>query len=147
SIDAFYDIDATALFLRECGALRVALQFPDELLPEAPEVLWSLQTRLAAQEPEPLLFITGDTSYGSCCVDEISAQHLGADGVVHYGRACLTPTAAAVPVWYVFGRGEIDIGAVAAQVKDSGMMQQGRLVVVYETAYAHCTLELKEALQ
>ncbi|CAN0414280.1 unnamed protein product, partial [Phaeothamnion confervicola] len=53
---------------------------------------------------EPLIFVTGDTSYGSCCVDEVAAQHLGADAIVHYGRACLSPTASGVPVLYVFGR-------------------------------------------
>ena len=35
---------------------------------------------------EPLIFVTGDTSYGSCCVDEVSAQHLKADAIVHYGK-------------------------------------------------------------
>lgn len=82
------------------------MQFPDPLLREAPEVLWTLQARLrkltsgSAQEGRevggveegsatatpPLIFVTGDTSYGSCCVDEVSAQHLKADAIVHYGE-------------------------------------------------------------
>lgn len=37
-------------------------------------------------EGEPFIFVTGDTSYGSCCVDEVSAQHLKADAIVHYGE-------------------------------------------------------------
>ena len=86
---------------------RVALQFPDSLLREAPEVLWTLQARVrkltagagdgSAEEGSvgaavavavapPLIFVTGDTSYGSCCVDEVSAQHLQADAIVHYGE-------------------------------------------------------------
>ena len=27
----------------------------------------------------------------SCCVDEIAAQHVNADFIVHYGRSCLSP--------------------------------------------------------
>lgn len=27
----------------------------------------------------------------SCCVDEVAAEHINADVVVHYGRACLSP--------------------------------------------------------
>ena len=27
---------------------------------------------------------------GSCCVDEVAAQHVDADAVVHYGRACMS---------------------------------------------------------
>ena len=38
-----------------------------------------------------LLFVLGDTSYGACCVDEVAAQHLSADVIVHYGRTCLSP--------------------------------------------------------
>lgn len=68
-------------------------------------MLWTLQARLrktgkavpaaaAAGEPlggegEALIFVTGDTSYGSCCVDEVSAQHLKADAIVHYGESTL----------------------------------------------------------
>ena len=34
----------------------------------------------------------GDTSYGECCVDEVAAQHLNADAVIHFGHTCLTPS-------------------------------------------------------
>ena len=55
------------------------------------------------------LFVLADTSYGrspssshilphvsdrphpSCCVDEVAAQHVNADAVVHYGHACMSP--------------------------------------------------------
>lgn len=37
------------------------------------------------------LFVMADTAYGSCCVDEVGASHVGADCVVHYGHACLSP--------------------------------------------------------
>lgn len=56
------------------------------------------------------LFILADTSYGrspssshispqvfdrlfppSCCVDEVAAQHVNADAIVHYGHACMSP--------------------------------------------------------
>ncbi|CAM9861390.1 unnamed protein product, partial [Hapterophycus canaliculatus] len=107
-------ISKTTAFIANGNFRRVALQFPDPLLREAPEVLWTLQARLrklaagaaprgekhegggagqvsaaaagsaTAAEP-PLIFVTGDTSYGSCCVDEVSAQHLKADAIVHYG--------------------------------------------------------------
>ena len=26
----------------------------------------------------------------SCCVDEVAAEHIGADGIIHFGHACLT---------------------------------------------------------
>jgi diphthamide biosynthesis enzyme Dph1/Dph2-like protein len=33
-------------------------------------------------------FVLGDTSYGECCVDEVNAQHLNADIIVHFGETC-----------------------------------------------------------
>jgi diphthamide biosynthesis protein 2 len=28
----------------------------------------------------------------SCCVDEVAAEHVNADLVVHYGHACMSPS-------------------------------------------------------
>ena len=47
------------------------------------------------------IFILGDTSYGmskhlisyiigACCVDEVAAEHVNCDVVIHFGRACLS---------------------------------------------------------
>lgn len=35
----------------------------------------------------------------SCCVDEVAAEHVSADLVVHFGQACMTPTTR-LPVYY-----------------------------------------------
>ncbi|CAN0512564.1 unnamed protein product, partial [Laminaria digitata] len=117
-------ITKTTAFIVDGNFQRVALQFPDPLLREAPEVVWTLQARGGGgggseregegATKEPLIFVTGDTSYGSCCVDEVSAQHLKADAIVHYGRACLSPTNSSVPVLYVFGRGDLDVKDLAS---------------------------------
>ena len=123
-----YEIQRTVSEIRKWRYTRVALQFPDSMLRDAPRVFKALQcglrssnrhqldsskpdqdvlTRQAGylsvsdQKYEPKLYILGDTSYGACCVDEIAAEHINADVIVHYGRACLSPTAR-LPVIYVF---------------------------------------------
>lgn len=55
----------------------------------------------SSKEFNTKLFILGDTSYGACCVDEIAAEHVDADVIVHYGRSCLSPPAR-IPVIHVF---------------------------------------------
>ena len=64
-----------------------------------------------------------DTSYSSCCVDEVAAQHVDADVIVHYGHACMSlwvsshssilwlifSSTSRLPVIYVFGQNTIDI--------------------------------------
>ncbi|MCJ1373920.1 Diphthamide biosynthesis protein 2 [Loxospora ochrophaea] len=112
-----YEIERTIKKINEDGWRCVALQFPDEMLPDAPRVFALLENgmkqrakvsssprkTLSGQErtlngqdetlSKTRLYILGDTSYGACCVDEIAAEHVEADVVVHYGRACLSPTA------------------------------------------------------
>lgn len=95
------------------------------------------------------IFILGDTSYGSCCVDEVAAQHLFADCVVHYGRTCLSATSK-IPVIYVFGNAPIDVDscvdALASHI--SNAIAPGKAVVLlYEPSYRHATAAIFSPLQ
>lgn len=62
----------------------------------------------SSEKADEQLSILADTSYGSCCVDEIAAEHVDAEVVVHYGRSCLSPTAR-LPVIYVFTEQSLDV--------------------------------------
>jgi diphthamide biosynthesis protein 2 len=81
-----FDIPDTVAFINRLGAKRVALQFPDELIPHSIPITEALKDNTQGVR----FSILADTSYGSCCVDEIAAQHDNADLVIHYGMACLT---------------------------------------------------------
>lgn len=72
----------------------------------------ALRDRLDAEKE---IYVLADTTYGSyaltpsiplrgkkadhscfgdgsrCCVDEVAAQHVDADLIIHYGHACLSP--------------------------------------------------------
>ena len=119
-----YEIEQTTLTIKKQAYARIALQFPDEMLSDAPRVFEALNKNLkptssmdhkeeggtikvvktkppSTQSIIAKLYILADTSYGACCVDEIAAEHVNADVVVHYGRACLSPTAR-IPVIHVF---------------------------------------------
>ncbi|KAI0547018.1 putative diphthamide synthesis protein-domain-containing protein [Xylaria curta] len=132
---AVYEIARTAAEIQSRNWSRIALQFPDAMLADAPWVVGSLSRELeklgdsdAAEGTEQdrgevgdtqqkqkqgkRLYILADTSYSACCVDEIAAEHADADAVVHYGRACLSPTAR-LPVLHVFTSQELDHDAVA----------------------------------
>ncbi|RKF77201.1 2-histidine synthase subunit 2 [Golovinomyces cichoracearum] len=56
-------------------------------------------------------FVLADTSYGSCCIDEIAAQHCDAQVIIHYGRSCLSPTTR-LPIIYVFTATSLDINSI-----------------------------------
>ena len=179
---------------------RVALQFPDELLSDASEASWRMEYAIMAAyklklisgqgtdrtaaaadistsitqhlQQFPLVFILGDTTYGSCCPDEVSANHLNAHIIVHYGYACLAPTES-IPVVYSFGASdtqltgcsdlvlrqidkmmmqeeesiETSIDKQLSLADDAGSRKKIKLLLLYEVKYHHCIENLKIELE
>lgn len=151
--------------------LRVALQFPDELLEDCPEVCWLLEDKMredlealptTATSPAttnatmitPFCFVLGDTTVNSCCPDEVAALHLNADVLIHYGHACLSPTGT-LPVLYSFGKLDFDNldGAVKElqdarserkQQCDDGEINCNNYLVLYQVGYHHAMKDLQE---
>jgi len=138
--------------------LRVALQFPDELLQDSPEVCWLLEDKIREDLEEcsgpnttPFCFVLGDTTVNSCCPDEVAALHLNADVLVHYGHACLSPTGT-LPVLYSFGKSEFDdLDGAVAQLEVArtergieGSSSNNKFLVLYQVGYHHAMKALRE---
>ncbi|KAI0204394.1 putative diphthamide synthesis protein-domain-containing protein [Astrocystis sublimbata] len=159
---AVYEIAHTAAEICRRNWRRVALQFPDAMLADAPWVVTALtraferfddsngdvvaagagagagaESTESAQESntrERRLYILADTSYSACCVDEIAAEHADADAVVHYGRACLSPTAR-LPVLHIFTSQELDHGAVAEVFVRQFAHKEDKVVVMADVMF------------
>jgi diphthamide biosynthesis protein 2 len=86
NIEQLFELERTTQRILDNKYERIALQFPDELLADSAAVSKELEKRTGKN-----VFILADTSYGSCCVDEVAAEHVSADVIVHYGRSCLSP--------------------------------------------------------
>ncbi|TIB70303.1 diphthamide biosynthesis protein [Wallemia mellicola] len=112
---------------------KIGLQFPDELLHYSVRVFKSLERHLGSDKK---LYILADTTYNACCVDEVAAQHVDADVVVHYGHACLEPTAR-LPVIYVFGKRTIDVDSCVDALSTSLHQKTAREAIIStDVAYA-----------
>jgi diphthamide biosynthesis protein 2 len=127
---------------------RVALQFPDELLVDAPAVSWEFESALLGGENDSsLIFILGDTTYAACCPDTVAAAHLQANVLIHYGHACLSATDSSCHVLYSFGKQTMCIQQcqedVLEQVNHCGVR---RLLLLYEVQYHHGIEDLQTAL-
>lgn len=73
---------------------------------------------------------------GSCCVDEVAAEHVGADCIVHYGGACLSPSNR-LPLMYVFERGPLDLDACTSAFRELCPDTQSRIILLYDVNYVH----------
>jgi len=168
-----YEIERTLAEIREGRWKRVALQFPDEMLPDAPRVSQLLRDGLkqasfnhtrqnnipitevasnlqkldvaAEADPEARTYILGDTSYGSCCVDEIAAEHIGADVVVHYGRSCLSPTAR-LPVIYVFTQKPMDKSTIISSFLDTFPEKFQKVIITGDSSYNYRLKDVQDVL-
>uniref|UniRef100_A0A182PL49 2-(3-amino-3-carboxypropyl)histidine synthase subunit 2 n=1 Tax=Anopheles epiroticus TaxID=199890 RepID=A0A182PL49_9DIPT len=129
-------------FLLKYGP-HVALQFPDSALHHSVQIVRELQ-----EWPGSFglaLFVLGDTSYGSCCVDEIAAAHANADGIVHFGHACLSKVAR-IPVLYVFLQLTFNTEHLLACLFSELTECTIPLVCFYEIAYANAVNKAKNVL-
>lgn len=178
-----YDIERTLTEIRKGRWKRIALQFPDEMLPDAPRVFQLLSRGLQKkdskdisthanglassdhaketsksepdlvepvsqlkindspseqeqeQEQPPKLYILADTSYGTCCVDEVAAEHVNADVVVHYGRACLSPTAR-LPVIYVFTHKPLPLEPLVKAFRETYPDLTSKIIIAADVTYS-----------
>lgn len=78
------------------------------------------------------VWILADTSYSPCCVDEVAAEHVHSDLVVHFGDACLN-TVAKLPVAYVLGTPHLDIDKVVTLVKEQYSVEDQILLMADAT--------------
>lgn len=170
-----YEIQRTVHEIRQRKWRRVALQFPDEMLPDSARVFQLLArglrpsqvdipqprtpsdiqeaevsadfNRLDMEDPAELVKLTilADTSYGACCVDEIAAEHVDADAVVHYGRACLSPTAR-LPALYIFTQRQLDLSKVVECFKDTFSDKSSPIIVMADVTYADHIPDICRAL-
>ena len=176
-----YEIQRTIHEIQSAKRKRIALQFPDAMLVDAPRVFERLRDGLRdaririrreqdvshddaklddvtakiedlslnigtinAEELDEKLCILADTSYGACCVDEVAAEHVDADVVVHYGRTCLSPTAR-LPVIYVYTSKTLDIDAVVDCFK-STCDKNEKVCLMADIPYDHHLAALRDRL-
>ncbi|GIL52269.1 hypothetical protein Vafri_8184 [Volvox africanus] len=110
-----YDLHRTIDYIVNGGYRRVALQFPDEQLPDSPAVSQLLQRGLGERAT---VFILADTAYNPLGVDEVAAHHLAAQCVVHYGRASLDPVTS-LPAFFVLPKDPLNVQETASAVRQA----------------------------
>lgn len=153
-----YEVARVAREVRHGAHRRIALQFPDHMLADAPKVVTLLQQELdrtpqaqdkdgeknpsaGQDQQQEKIYILADTSYSSCCVDEIAAEHVDAHVVVHFGRSCLSPTSR-LPVIYVFTKHALDLDDALQSLESELPDKESKFVLMADVAYQDHVPEL-----
>lgn len=109
----------------------MCLQFPDHLLVHSTKIALRLEEILKKK-----VYILGDTTCGSCCIDEVAANHIGADGIIHFGHACLNPTTR-LPVFHILPTIALDIPNFLNNFYQFFTNKSEKIILFYDVTYAH----------
>jgi diphthamide biosynthesis protein 2 len=131
--DAF-NINATTKFILDGHYDRIALQFPDDLLK------YSSMISSKLSETGKEIYVLADTTFNSCCVDEIAAQHVNAQLIVHYGHACMSFTRN-IDVYYVFPQAELKFTHFLDAIRD---LDSKPVLIFWDPKYHYLIQDLKE---
>ncbi|XP_009858554.4 2-(3-amino-3-carboxypropyl)histidine synthase subunit 2 [Ciona intestinalis] len=135
-----YDVNQCVQFIKDNGVTNVALQFPDEMLNDAVAVTEYLQLQTDAN-----IYLLADTSYGNYDVDEVAAQHVQADLIIHFGKASLTSTSKTKTL-FVLGKMNLSIEEVVASFKQVFPTSESHVFIFAESTYVHALDEIYKQL-
>nr|XP_007977234.2 2-(3-amino-3-carboxypropyl)histidine synthase subunit 2 isoform X1 [Chlorocebus sabaeus] len=141
-LDRVYELERVAGFIRDLGCERVALQFPDQLLGDAVAVAARLEETTGSK-----MFILGDTAYGSCCMDVLGAEQAGAQALIHFGPACLSPPARPLPVAFVLGQRSVALELCVKAFEAQNPDPKAPVALLSEPACAHALEALATLLR
>lgn len=138
---SYFELNECIQHILQNGFTTIALQFPDELMSYCTFV--SAQIKL---QTKTKVFVLADTSYGSCCIDEVAASHYNADLIIHFGQSCLTNTGK-IPVFYVFGNEIVDSEKFLTKMQEQFPEDDVKLLLLFDVQYNKAMETQRETLQ
>ncbi|XP_050440514.1 2-(3-amino-3-carboxypropyl)histidine synthase subunit 2 [Adelges cooleyi] len=139
-MDYTSQIESCVEWIKNGNFEKVCVQLPDDMLKLSVDISNEFEKLLGHR-----VYILGDTSYGSCCVDETAAQHVAADCVIHFGRACLTPTGR-LPVYFILPKKSLDLTKCSSMIHEKFGTVKEPILVLYDVVYHHIRDSLAESL-
>ncbi|EGD77116.1 hypothetical protein PTSG_07450 [Salpingoeca rosetta] len=130
-METFFELSRCTNAVANHPGNKIALQFPDELLHYGVTVTEELKSRTGKE-----FYLLADTTFGSCCVDEVAAEHVDADVVIHFGNSCLSRTSR-LPALYVFGKYPLDQQALLEYVTKLAEEDASEVHVLFDVRYQH----------
>ncbi|SOV83008.1 diphthamide synthesis protein, putative [Plasmodium sp. gorilla clade G3] len=92
------------------------------------------------------LYILGDTTLNECCEDYVSAEHVEADFLVHYGISCQSFIIPFIPSIYIFNKKKIEdnfFHNIKKYLKNENVLNQNKIsILLCDASYVHVLPEL-----
>ncbi|KAJ8967034.1 hypothetical protein NQ314_003151 [Rhamnusium bicolor] len=141
-LDDVYEINKCVEWIKSNNFQKVCLQFPDKLLPDSTEVILKLQSIL-----NQTLYIIGDSAFESCCIDFISAEHINADAIIHFGPICFSYTTENIPYLNIYEKGDLNVERLRPSFKEKFKHHLNEITVLVDSPYIHRLGDIVSALK
>jgi len=148
-LSAYYSLDELSEYLLEHPQYgNVTLQFPDSLVIDSSFVVKTVEEQLNKKDPENKrrLWVLADTAYSACCVDEVAAEHVGADLVIHFGDACLNAIQK-LPVVYSFGKPYLNLQSIITKFKENFHDLDSKVCLMANSPFTHYIKQIFDELK
>ena len=135
----YYSLDELSSYLlKNPQFTKITFQFPDSLVMDSSFVIKIVEKILNESDPDNKrrLWVLADTAYSACCVDEVAAEHVNADLVVHFGDACLNAIQK-LPVVYSLGKPHLNIEALISGFKDTFPDVNSKVCLMASAPFTH----------
>ncbi|ODM98356.1 Diphthamide biosynthesis protein 2 [Orchesella cincta] len=131
-LEGVFELEKCTNWVKENDFQRICLQFPDEYLTYSPKIVEYLSEQTGKR-----FYILADSTYGSCCVDEKTAQHVpNSDSIIHFGPSCLTVTSGRIPILYIFTRPPVNQKKLKS-VFIENISPEEKVVILYDVIYQY----------
>lgn len=92
------------------------------------------------------VWILADTSYSPCCIDEVAANHVNSDIVIHFGDACLNPVNK-IQSCYVFGKPYLNLDKIIEIFENNYQDKDEKIVLMADSTYSYHLNEIFNKLK
>lgn len=144
----YYSLNELADYLlKNPQFVKVTLQFPDSLVIDSRFIIQIIENILIENDKENQrrLWVLADTAYSSCCVDEVAAEHVDANLVVHFGDACLNAIQK-LPVIYSFGTPYLNLEKIIEKFRETFPEKDTKVCLMANAPFTYHIKSLSKAL-
>ena len=137
-----FEVHKTLWRIREVGAKSVGLQMPEGLVMYSPLLVHVIRSFGRVE-----CVLLTDVVYGACCVDDLTAEAVGVDFLVHYAHTCLVPiNETCMKTLYVFVEIHINVDRLV-QTLTTVFPADTSLALIGTIQFAQALNEAAERLQ
>lgn len=139
-----FEIHKTVWRLRKAMARHVGLQLPEGLQYWATTLAEIFRRFVDSVQTATIM---GDVTFGACCIDDLGAQAVGVDCLIHYGHSCLVPTdQTTLTTFYVLVEININVAHLVETVRLNFTPEQ-RIAFMGSVQFTGATQEAVKELQ